>query len=170
MGNMSKWSKTVSAKEEAAVRKAMEEQSKNQKRFKDVPSGIYEVVVDKMEVHDFQYGSQINIVFKITSGEFQNQRIFYNGSFEEKFTCGINQTAVLIKDMIDDDSISKEQIAVILGHGREEAEDFLADAAEMCEDLAYDLDYDVQLSNKTNPYTGKPYENKYYTINAVYDN
>ena len=170
MGKMSKWKSKVTAKEEAAVRKAMKEQEQNQGRFRKVPSGVYPVVVDKMEVGQSSWGDdQINITFKITEGEYKNSRIFYNGTFDDHFTHGINKTAELLKAMIDDEDMSTETIAVILGHGVDEATDFIADAAEMVDNLGYDLDYDIRLSNKTNPNTGKPYENTYYTIEEVFD-
>ena len=170
MGKMSKWKTKVSAKEEAAVRKAMQEQEKNQGSFRDVPSGTYPVVVDKMEVGESNWGDdQISITFKITDGEYKNSRIFYNGTFDSHFTHGINKTAELLSTMIDDEDMSTAAIAVILGHGVDEATEFIADAAEMVENFGYDLDYEIRLSNKTNPNNGKPYENKYYTIVEIYD-
>ena len=57
MGKMSKWKTKVSAKEEAAVRKAMKEQEKNQGSFREVPTGTYPVVVDKMEVGESNWGN-----------------------------------------------------------------------------------------------------------------
>ena len=170
MGKMSKWKNKVSAKEEAAVKKAMAEQEKNQRTFREVPGGVYPVVVDKMEVGESNWGDdQINICFKITDGEYKNSRIFYNGTFDEHFAHGINKTAELLAGMLDDEDMGAETIAVILGHGVDEATAFIADAAEMVENLAYDLDYDIRLSNKTNPNTGKPYENKFYSILEVFD-
>lgn len=170
MSKLSKWKKKVSAEEEAAVKKAMDEQAQNQRTYREVPAGIYSVVVDKMEVGESSWGDdQINISFKIVDGEFKNSRIFYNGTFDEHFSHGINATAKLLADMLDDGTIEASEIAVILGHGIDEAAEFLADAAEECESLSYDLDYDIQESKKTNPNTGKPYLNKYYAINDVYD-
>lgn len=170
MGKMSKWKNKVSAKEEAAVRKAMKEQESSQGSFREVPTGVYPVVVDKMEVGESNWGNdQINITFKITDGEYKNSRIFYNGTFDDHFAHGINKTAELLAGLIDDEDLSIETIAVILGHGVDEATDFIADAAEMCEDFGYDLNYEIRLSNKTNPHTGKPYKNMYFTIEEVFD-
>lgn len=170
MSRMSKWKTKVSAKEEAAVKKSMAEQEKNRGSFREVPSGTYAVVVDKMEVGESNWGDdQISITFKVTEGEYKNSRIFYNGTFNEHFAHGINATARLLAEMLDDEDMSAETIAVILGHGVDEATDFIADAAEMCEAFGYDLDYDIQESNKTNPNTGKPYVNKFYSIAEVFD-
>jgi len=170
MSRWDKWTNKVSAKEEAAVKKAMEEQRQNRRTFREVPSGEYSVVVDKMEVGETSWGDdQINITFKVTDGEYKNSRIFYNGSFDDHFARGINATAELIAEMLDDESITAAMIAVILEHGGAEASGFIAEAAEAVESLGYDLDYDIQESNKVNPRNGKPYVNKYYTIKAVYD-
>lgn len=170
MSRLDKWKKKVSAKEEAAVQKAMEEQKANQASYREVPSGTYPVVVDTMEVGESTWGeSQINISFKITEGEFKNSRIFYNGTFDDHFSHGINATASLIADMLDDDTVTASMIAVILGHGEDEAADFIADAAESVEDFGYDLVYEVKESKKINSRTGKPYVNKYYTIDGVFD-
>ena len=169
MGKLSQWKNKVSAKEEAAVKRAMAEQEQNRKTFREVPEGIYPVVVDKMEVGQNNWGSdQINISFKITDGEYKNSRIFYNGTFDEHFAHGINATAKLLSGMLDKE-MEAETIAVILGHGVDEAENFIADAAEEVESLAYDLEYEVQESSKINPNTGKPYVNKFYSILEVFD-
>ena len=170
MSKMNKWKNKVSAREEAAVQNAMQQQEKNQRTYREVPSGTYPVVVDKMEVGQSSWGDdQINITFKITDGEYKNSRIFYNGTFDDHFAHGIYETAKLLADMIDDEDITIAMIAVILGHGVDEATEFLADAAEMCDNFGYDVDYDVRLSAKTNPNTGKPYKNLFFTIEEVFD-
>lgn len=170
MSRLDKWKKKVSAKEEAAVKKAMDEQKSRQGSYREVPTGTYVVVVDTMEVGQSTWGdAQINISFKITEGEFRSSRIFYNGTFDEHFAHGINATAELIADMLDDDTVTASMIAVILGHGEEEASDFISDVAESVENFGYDLSYEVKEANKINQRTGKPYVNKYYTIEGVYD-
>lgn len=169
-GRWDKWKRKVSPKEEAAVKKAMDEQKENRRTYREVPSGLYHVVVDKMEIGETTWGKdQVNISFKVTDGDYKNSRIFYNGSFDDHFAHGINATAELIAEMLDDESVTAAMIAVILEHGEDEAAGFIADAAEAVESLGYDLDYDIQESKKTNPNTGKPYVNKYYTIEGVYD-
>ena len=164
-----KYGSKVSAKEAKAIQKAMDEQKENRNKFKEVPAGEYKVVVDKLELGETSWGDpQITLWFKITDGEFKNSRIFYNGSFDEHFSHGINVTAELLAEMLDDEDVTASMIAVILGHGEKETEDFLADCAETVENLAYDLDYQVK-EGSVNPRTGKPYVNKYYTIEGVYD-
>lgn len=170
-----KYGKMVSAKEQKAMKKAMKEQRENKGRYREVPSGEYPVTVDKMEVGETSWGDdQITIWFKITDGEFKNSDIFYNGMFNENFSNGINATAVLLSDMLDDEELTAEIIGVLLNrfdseNGMTAIEDFIADAAEEVESLSYDLDYEVKESKKTNPNTGKPYINKSYQIVEVYD-
>ena len=37
------------------------------------------------------------------------------------------------------------------------------------ESLTYDLDYDVKVSKKLNPNTNRPYVNKFFSVDEVYD-
>lgn len=168
-----KYADKVSAKEEKAIKKAMEEQQKNRGNFKDVPSGEYPVIVDKLEIGETSWGDdQITIWFKITDGDFKNSNIFYNGMFNDNFSNGINATAILLSDMLDDEDLTAATIAVILSKyddDMEQIRDFIADVAEEVESLAYDLDYQVKNGKKINPNTGKPYVNKTYEIVEVYD-
>ena len=74
-----KYGSKVSAKEERAIKKAMEEQKKNRGNFREIPSGEYPVIVDKMEIGETSWGDeQITIWFKVTDGDFKNSNIFYN--------------------------------------------------------------------------------------------
>ena len=168
-----KYAGKVSRKEERAIQKAMEEQKKNRGTFRDVPAGTYPVIVDKLEVGETSWGDdQITIWFKITDGDFKNSNIFYNGMFNENFNNGINATAILLADMLDDEDLTSAAIAVILGRYDEDMDsvrDFIADVAEAVEELAYDLEYDIKNSKKINERTGKPYVNKSYEIVEVFD-
>ena len=94
--------------------------------------------------------------------------------FNENFSNGINATAILLSDMLDDEDLTSAAIAVILSRyddrkGMDAITDFIADVAEEVESLAYDLDYQTKESKKVNPNTGKPYVNKTYEIIEVYD-
>ena len=47
--------------------------------FKEVPHGLYEVKVDKMELKESKKGKpMLSIRFKILNGEYENSLIFYN--------------------------------------------------------------------------------------------
>lgn len=167
-----KYGKKVSKKEEQAIQKAMDEQKANQGRFREVPAGTYKVVVDKLELGESSWGdAQITLWFKITDGEFKGSRIFYNGTFDEHFEHGINSTAILLADLLDDEDLTSAQIAVILGRFDDDetvVADFLADAAEALESLAYDLEYTTTVSTKKNS-SGKNYVNHTYEVLEVYE-
>lgn len=167
-----KYGKKVSAKEAKAIQKAMDEQKANNARFKEVPQGEYSVVMDKLELGETSWGDpQISLWFKITEGEYKNNRIFYNGTFDDHFEHGINSTAILLADLLDDEELTSAQIAVILSKFEEDetvVEDFLNDAAEIMEDLAWDLQYTVTESKKLNS-KGKPYINKTYEVLGTYE-
>lgn len=167
-----KYGKKVSAKEAKAIQKAMDEQKENRNRFKEVPAGEYHVVVDKLELGETSWGdAQVTLWFKITEGEFKNNRIFYNGTFDEHFEHGINSTAILLADLLDDEDLTSAQIAVILGKFEEDqtvVSDFLADAAEIVEDLSYDLNYTTTYSKKKNS-KGQPYVNHTWEVLDVYE-
>ena len=164
-----KYASKVSAREEKKIQKAMEEQKNNRGTFKEVPAGEYPVIVDKLEIGETSWGDkQIVLWFKITDGDFKNSRIFYNGTFDDHFSQGINVTAILLADMLDDEELTSAKIAVILRRGADAAEDFIADLAEEFESMAWDLDYDIKVSKKTNS-KGQPYKNMTYDIIGVYD-
>ena len=167
-----KYGKKVSAKEAQAIQKAMDEQKESRNRYKEVPAGEYHVVVDKLELGETSWGdAQITLWFKITDGEFKNSRIFYNGTFDEHFEHGINSTAILLADLLDDEDLTSAQIAVILNKFDDDqsvVEDFLADAAEIVEELSYDLNYTTTVSKKTNS-KGQHYTNHTWEILDVYE-
>ena len=151
---------------------SMEERFKNQNtgNFPELPSGIYPVELDKMEVGTSQWGTdQVNITFKITDGEHKGQLIFYNGTFDDHFAHGKPQTARLISEMTDGE-VDKFSILKELDAGKDAASDFLTDLYQaIAGQLAFDLDYDVRTSNKLNPNTNKPYVNKFFSISEVFD-
>jgi len=168
-----KYGKKVSSKEAQAIQKAMDEQKQNRGQYKEVPAGEYSVVVDKLELGESSWGdAQISVWFKITDGEYKNNRIFYNGTFDDHFEHGINATAILLADLLDDDDLTSAQIAVILGKWEDDqsiVSDFVADAAELVEELSYDLNYTTTISKKKNS-KGKPYVNHTWEVLGVYEN
>lgn len=151
---------------------SMEERFKNQNtgNFPELPSGVYPVELDKMEVGTSQWGAdQVNITFRITDGEHKGQLIFYNGTFDDHFAHGKPQTARLISEMTDGE-VDKFSILKELDAGKDAASDFLTDLYQaIAGQLAFDLDYDVRTSSKLNPNTNKPYVNKFFSISEVFD-
>lgn len=151
---------------------SMEERFKNQNtgNFPELPSGVYPVELDKMEVGTSNWGAdQVNITFRITDGEHKGQLIFYNGTFDDHFAHGKPQTARLISEMTDGE-VDKFSILKELDAGKDAASDFLTDLYQaIAGQLAFDLDYDVRTSSKLNPNTNKPYVNKFFSISEVFD-
>lgn len=150
----------------------MEERFKGQNNgnFPELPSGIYPVELDKMEVGTSSFGTdQVNITFKITDGDHKGKLIFYNGTFDDHFAHGKPQTARLISEMTDGE-VDKFAILKELDAGVQEAGNYLTDLYQaIAGQLVFDLDYQVKESNKLNPYTQKPYVNKFFTITEVFD-
>ena len=71
-----------------------------------------------------------------------------------------------------DDDLTSAQIAVILGKWEDDqsiVSDFVADAAELVEELSYDLNYTTTVSKKKNS-KGKPYVNHTWEVLGVYEN
>lgn len=152
--------------------KAMEERfdGQNNGNFPELPSGIYPVELDKMEVGQSNWGTdQVNITFKITDGDHKGKLIFYNGTFDDHFAHGKPQTARLISEMTDGE-VDKFSILKVLDEGVDASADYMTDMFQAISgQLVFDLDYQVKESTKLNPNTNKPYINKFYSITEVFD-
>lgn len=150
---------------------SMEERFKGQNNgnFPELPSGIYAVELDKMEVGTSSFGTdQVNITFKITDGDHKGKLIFYNGTFDDHFVHGKPQTARLISEMSYGD-YDKHDILTMLDEGATVAKPYILEFYQELSQYTYDLDYQVKESNKLNPYTQKPYVNKFFSITEVFD-
>lgn len=83
MSIFDKWDNEIDTKELADNVKSA---SQNTQEFKEVPHGIYEVKVDKMEIKATQKGDPMaSIWFKIVNGEYKNQRLFMNQVITQGF-------------------------------------------------------------------------------------
>lgn len=142
----------------------------NTGNFPELPSGIYPVALDKMEVGQSQWGTdQVNITFKITDGDHKGKLIFYNGTFDDHFAHGKPQTARLISEMTDGE-VDKFSILKELDAGVNNASNYLTDLFQaIAGQLLFDLNYEVKTATKINPNTNKPYINKFYSIEEVFD-
>lgn len=163
-----------------AVKAAEDEYAKQEKQhnanggnYKDLPSGVYAVELKNLEKKHVTFPSgdkvdQIAIEFRIIDGEHKNQHIFYNGSYDEHFAHGLNTTSRLISEMTGG-QLEPGLVRAMLEAG--DAEDKLTDLFQMLSgQFNYDLDYEVKVSKKINPHNGKPYVNKFFSIEEVYDN
>lgn len=150
--------------------KAMEDRfASNGGNFTEIPSGVYPVELDRMEIGKSSWGAdQVNITFKITDGSHKGQLIFYNGTLDDHFAHGNPQTARLISEMTDGE-VDKFSILKQLDGGTAAAS-FLTELFQAIADqLCFDLDYQVKESTKLNPNTNKPYINKFYSIKEVFE-
>src|SRR5690606_35160990 len=76
------WEKFDKQVDLEALKEDVEEVEKNGGTgdFEPVPDGEYEVEVEKMELIESKKGDpMLSIWFKIIDGDYENQRIFYNG-------------------------------------------------------------------------------------------
>lgn len=167
MVDFRKFQKNLNKKEVEKLEKEHQAQNNN---YTPLPSGTYPVKVQKMEVGKSNWGTdQINIDFLITEEDHKGQHIFYNGTFDDHFAHGIGQTARLLSQMTDGD-VDEGTMIYYLTQDVDDVKDFILDLYQTISGkLEYDLDYDVRTSNKINPNTNKPYINKFFSIDAVYD-
>lgn len=151
------------------VRDMEERFASNGGNYQEIPSGIYPVELEKMEVGQSSWGTdQVNITFKVSDGRYKGQMIFYNGTFDDHFAHGKPQTARLISEMTDGE-VDKFVILKELDRGTSCA-GFITDLFQTIADqLCFDLDYQVKESTKINPNTNKPYINKFYSISEVFE-
>lgn len=76
MSIFDKWNDEIDTK---GLAEEVKSASENKQEFKEVPHGIYEVKVDKMEIKASQKGDpMLSVWFKIVDGEYKNQRLFMN--------------------------------------------------------------------------------------------
>ncbi len=173
MSMFDKFNEAMSASErnemEERIKKANENNSSG--NYVEIPSGTYAVEVEKMEVKPTSWGDeQVSIQFNIIEGEIKGKKIFYSGEFREHFSKGFIPTAKLISGLTGGE-VADYVILKKLEGDREELKDYLLDLFEIVSDaFTYDLKYTVSESNKVNPNTNKPYVNKFYSVEEVYDN
>lgn len=151
--------------------KDLEEKHQTSGNYRDIPSGVYPVALNKMELtkSKFNGADQLAIDFKVTDGEFSGQHIFVNGTFDDHFAHGVGQMARLLSEMTGGE-VPRETMLYNLTQPISNVSSFILDLYQaIAGKLEYDLDLDVKTSTKINSYTNKPYVNRFYSIAAVYD-
>lgn len=69
-----------------------------------------------------------------------------------------------------DGDVDEGTMIYYLTQDMDDVKDFILDLYQTISGkLEYDLNYDVRTSNKINPNTNKPYINRFFSIDAVYD-
>lgn len=68
--------------------------------FKEVPCGVYEVSVQKMELKESKKGDpMLSIWFNILEGEYKNSKIFYNQVLTNAY--GIHSANEMLRALVD---------------------------------------------------------------------
>jgi hypothetical protein len=139
MGNESifdKWDKSIDTE---GLAKDIEEAAKNGGgTFKDVPHGLYEVAVDKMELKASKKGDpMVSIWFKIVSdGEYKGQRLFYNQVITKGFQ--VHNANELLRSLAEECTDAPE----IAFHSYKQYADLIMDIHEAIDGkFEYALDY-----------------------------
>lgn len=172
MSMFDKFNEAMSSNERSEMEERIKKANENNSNgnYVEIPSGIYAVDVEKMEVNATSWGDdQVSIQFNIIDGEFKGKKIFYSGGFYEHFSKGYIPTAKLISGLTGEE-VADYVILKKLEGDRDELKDYLLDLFEVISDsFSYDLKYTVSESNKVNPNTNKPYVNKFYSIEEVFE-
>lgn len=90
-----KWNKNIDTE---ALIKDIEEAKENGGNYKEVPTGNYEVKVEKIELKESKKKDpMLTIWFQITAGDFKGQRIFYNQVITQGFQ--IHMANEMLRDL-----------------------------------------------------------------------
>ena len=170
MSMFDKFNEVMSEKERKEMEERINKAGENNVSYVEIPSGTYAVELEKMEVKPTSWGDdQVSIQFNIIEGEFKGKKIFYSGAFYDHFAKGFIPTAKLISGLTGDE-VADFVILKKLEGDKDELNDYLLDLFELISDnFTFDLKYTVSESNKINPNNNKPYVNKFYSIEEVYE-
>lgn len=77
--SMDIWAKFDQMVDAEGLKKDVEQAAKNQREFKEVPEGHYEVVIEKIELRESSTKRpMVSIWMKILEGEYKGQLLFWN--------------------------------------------------------------------------------------------
>ena len=128
------WSKFDNNDELEALTKELEEIDNGTGERKDVPVGEYEATITKLELKESKSGKpMVSIWFKIVSGAYKNQLIFYNQIVERAFQIH------LIKEFFKPFNLKNPVTFTSYG----QFENCLATAADELKNVEFALDYSV---------------------------
>ncbi len=132
----SKWDKEIDTKGLAEdVKKAAEEGGN--RNYKDVPTGKYEVSVEKMELKASKNGDpMVSVWFKILEGEYKNSLVFMNQVINQGFQVHIVDQ--ILRSLVQEANDAPE----IVFESYKQYNDLLMDVMECIEgNFEYVLDY-----------------------------
>ena len=132
-----KFDKNIDVK---GLKKDAEEAKNNGGDFKEVPHGIYEVAVNKLELRESKKGDpMLSIWFKILAGEYKGSLIFYNQVLSTGF--GLHKANEMLRSLDSGVEVKFENF--------NQYQNLLMDIAEAIDgELEYALSY---TANKKNP-------------------
>ena len=77
--SMDIWAKFDQMVDAEGLKKDVEQAAKNQREFKEVPEGYYEVAIEKIELRESSTKRpMVSIWMKILEGEYKGQLLFWN--------------------------------------------------------------------------------------------
>jgi hypothetical protein len=156
MDMFDKWDKEIDVE---GLQKDIEDAAKNGGNFKEVPHGVYEVTVDKMELTESKkHDPMVSIWFKVAAGEYKGSRIFYNQVVNNG--TGIHFNNELLRSM-ELETVEEAEAKGKLFRSYRQYADLLLDCAEEIER--------AKLSFQLNYAEGKNGFNK-YTIEDIFEN
>ena len=137
MSIFDKWNKEIDVK---GLAEDVNNASQNSQEFEEVPHGIYEVKVDKMEIKETKKGDpMVSIWFKIVDGEYKNQRLFMNQVITQGFQIHIvNEFLRSLESGLDIEFVDYTQYNDLLLDVLEAIDDKLEYAVEYADNKGYD--------------------------------
>lgn len=144
---MGRWSKVISAKEEAAIKKAMSEQKKNGRNNREVPAGNYTISVERLEIGETRDGRpMLKAMCRIMEGEYNRSCLFFN-----RVLYGTKNDANMILSALDwlGDLAPSDDISVTY-KDMDQFEALVMDIAEDIDGLMYEVEYDPDEFNSIN--------------------
>lgn len=138
MSIFDKWDKEIDVK---GLAEDVNNAGQNTQEFKEVPHGIYEVKVDKMEIKETKKGDpMVSIWFKIVDGEYKNQRLFMNQVITQGFQIHIvNEFLRSLDSGLDIEFVNYTQYNDLLLDVLEAIDDKLEYAVEYADNKGYDI-------------------------------
>lgn len=134
------YSKFDKAIDVEGLKKDVADAARNEGNFVDVPHGIYEISIDKMELVESKKGDpMVSIWFKILEGEYKNQRIFMNQVITKGFQ--IHIVNELLKSLGTDKKVEFEtfsQYGQLLLDVHEDIDDKFEYALDYYDNKGYD--------------------------------
>ncbi len=138
---MGRWSNLISAEEEAAIKKAMEEQKNEQSRGRrEVPAGTYNVRIERLEIGETKdKRPMLKAMCRILDGDYKKSCVFFN-----RVLYGTKNDASMIRSAVEwlESLEPSPEVGSIEYKNMDAFEQLVNDIAEDIEELEYEIMYD----------------------------